>query len=599
MNATYESPSSGTLAIQRLNCAYLTPVDQPDPERLRRRIDDVVRSRLAPLFARALAQTLDAGDESVWLIRRLEVDLAVDMGALDDHALARAWTQQIAVRLARVITSGGDGEDILHFPNRAAYLAQFGRDLARGSAWSKWYYAEFDTLRLLPEGTAFVEALLRRPEVGTQAIRALAQGSDFERVLGMLSARQAERLLDGLTPSDASHDSRASAEQVLQAWDAARLMRPIDTPHNRLRLLASMLMNAPGFSVDASLRNSLIALTEVAGVLERTAGSLRRLIDWVTTQDGTPLASDLSSDTAEWLTQAAQGDANWLLNAVQVLAPAAAADVSGAAPSAARASTLITHFGGLMHLLGIWVELDVPGAIDLACADAAEDERPRLSEALRLGLALRCLEPENAVDLLSDEGALLALGIGAPFSAEDLRRTLSGPLRLAEMTRHVVEQLIQRGECEARNVLSDVTPDAVITRDAETGYWLGIEKRNPVSARNRVSEPAEPLQNLRGLGDPGGLLPLEIDLPLCLLAHNTLRRLARRMRGFENSSAAYVRANFLASIATLSLNRDAAHAQLTQPPLGMLLRLAGLGEYRYALPWWPGREIHVEMELPL
>jgi hypothetical protein len=589
MNTAYESTSSGTLAIQRLNCAYLAPVDQPDPERLRRRIDDVVRSRLAPLFARALAQTLDAGDESVWLIRRLEVDLAVDMGALDDHALARAWTQQIAVRLARVITSGGDGEDILHFPNRAAYLAQFGRDLARGSAWSKWYYAEFDTLRLLPEGTAFVEALLRRPEVGAQALRALAQGSDFERVLGMLSARQAERLLDGLIPSGASHDSRTSAEQVLQAWDAARLMRPIDTPHNRLRLLASMLMNAPGFNVDASLHDSLIALTEVAGVLERSAGSLRRLIDWVTTQEGTPLASNLSSDTAEWLAQAAQGDANWLLNAAKVLAPAAAADVSGAAPSAARASTLITHFGGLMHLLGIWVELDVPGAIDLACAGAAEDERPRLSEALRLGLALRCLEPENAIDLLSDEGALLALGIGAPFSMEELRRTLSRPLRLTEMTRHVVEQLIQRGECDPGRAVTDVTPDAVITRDAETGYWLDVVIRNP------VSEPAESLQNLRGLGDPGGLLPLHLSL----LAHNTLRRLARSMRGFENSSAAYVRTNFLASIATLSLNNDALRAQLTQPPLGMLLRLAGLGEYRYALPWWPGREIHVEMELPL
>ena len=598
MNTAYESPSSGTLAIQRLNCAYLAPVDQPDPERLRRRIDDVVRSRLAPLFARALAQTLDTGDESVWLIRRLEVDLAVDMGALDDHALARAWTQQIAVRLARVITSGGDGEDILHFPNRAAYLAQFGRDLARGSAWSKWYYAEFDTLRLLPEGTAFVEALLRRPEVGLQALRALAQGSGLEHVLGMLSARQAERLLDGLTPSGDSHDSRTSAEQVLQAWDAARLMRPIDTPHNRLRLLACMLMNAPGFSVDASLRDSLIALTEVAGVLERTAGSLRRLIDWVTMQEGTPLASNLSSDTAEWLAQTAQGDANWLLNAAQMIAPAAAADVSGAAPSTARASTLITHFGGLMHLLSIWVELDVPGAIDLACAGAAENERPRLAEALRLGLALRCLEPKNAIDLLSDEGALLALGIQAPFSAEELRRTLSAPLRLAEMTRHVVEQLIQRGECDPGRAVTDVTPDAVITRDADTGYWLDAQptkrnqvsdaevKRNPVSARNRVSE---------SLQNPGGLLPL----PLCLLAHNTLRWLARRMRGFENSSAAYVRANFLESIATLSLNSEALRAQLTQPPLGMLLRLAGLSEYRYALPWWPGREIHVEMELPL
>jgi hypothetical protein len=71
------------------------------------------------------------------------------------------------------------------------------------------------------------------------------------------------------------------------------------------------------------------------------------------------------------------------------------------------------------------------------------------------------------------------------------------------------------------------------------------------------------------------------------------------MRGFENSSAAYMRANFLDSIATLSLNNDALRAQLTQPPLGMLLRLAGLGEYRYTLPWWPGRETHVEMELPL
>ena len=604
MNTAYETPGSGTLAIQRLNCAYLAPIDHPNPEQLRHRIDDVVRSRLAPLFARALSQTLDAGDESVWLIRSLDVDLSVDVGALDDHALARAWTQQIATRLARVVSSGGDGDGILHFPNRATYLAQFGRDLARGSAWSKWYYAEFDTLRQLPDGTAFVEALLREPEQGAHVLALLARGGDFERVLAMLSTRQAERLLDGLTQDNTQYSTREGTALVLRAWDTARLTQPIDTPHNRLRLLTSVLNSAPALSVDASLRDSLIALTEIADALERDTNLLGQLIDWIIGQTGEEFApGDLTPQTGAWLAQATQGDANWLLNAAQVIAPHAAASVNPVTTTT-RMSTLVTRLGGLMHLLGIWVELDIPKAIDLACAGATEDERPRLAEAVRQALAMRCLGPESASQLLNDEGALLALGVQPPFSTEELRRTLSGPLQLAEMTSHVVEGLVQRGECEARHVLYDVTPNAVIAVDAETGYWLDVQP------------------NLRGLVDPGGFdtfrgkpameelqslslqsseleMEAELDLHLCLLAHNTLRRLARRMRGFEWSSAAYVRSNFLDSIATLSLNSEALSAQLTQPPLGMLLRLAGLGEYHYTLPWWEGHEIRVEMELPL
>jgi hypothetical protein len=206
---------------------------------------------------------------------------------------------------------------------------------------------------------------------------------------------------------------------------------------------------------------------------------------------------------------------------------------------------------------------------------------------------------------------LLALGIQAPFSAVELRRALIGLPRTApaSMAAEIVAVLARLGDLAEAHVIHDVTPLARIARDADTGYWLIVQPNDQSEFQGSPQNEDQPNPvklspteiELCSLSMPGTDLAtdVEIDLQLSLLAHNTLRRLARRLRGFEASSATYLRANFLESIATLSLTSDALRAQLTQPPLGMLLRLAGLGEYRYALPWWPEREIRVEMELPL
>src|SRR3712207_4810509 len=126
---------SNRLSIRRLNATYLVPRDLDAPEAARRRLDEVVTRRLADDCARLLSGALDPRDDSVWLIRRLDIELALDLGAADDDLIARAWARRAAVSLARAIAAGPDGANVIRFPDAASHVAQFVLDLAEGRAW--------------------------------------------------------------------------------------------------------------------------------------------------------------------------------------------------------------------------------------------------------------------------------------------------------------------------------------------------------------------------------------------------------------------------------------------------------------------------------
>jgi hypothetical protein len=134
-----DAQGNSSVTIERLHSIYLVPQQHPAPEDLRWRLDAVMGNRLASVCGQLLAQALHADDPSIWLIRRLDVDLALDAGAVDDELLARAWGRRMATAIVRAIARGADGDTVLHFPDRAAYLAQFVGDLAEGRAWGKWY----------------------------------------------------------------------------------------------------------------------------------------------------------------------------------------------------------------------------------------------------------------------------------------------------------------------------------------------------------------------------------------------------------------------------------------------------------------------------
>ena len=100
-------------------------------------------------------------DPSIWFIRKLGIELDLSLG-WDAERVGRAWANQLARKLSHDLKEDGNG--VVRFPSRAAYLAQFLVDLKKGWAWGKWYYRDFEGLRMLPLSAALRTALAARQQ---------------------------------------------------------------------------------------------------------------------------------------------------------------------------------------------------------------------------------------------------------------------------------------------------------------------------------------------------------------------------------------------------------------------------------------------------
>src|SRR5512147_609890 len=179
--------------IDRLETTYCLPRDHPLADEIRCRLDRVVEQRLAHSCAQGLEQRLDARDTSIWLIRELDVQLRMDAG-LAEELLSEAWGERAATSIVSAIARGATGDEILWFPDRAAFLTHFLCDFTRGQAWDKWYYREFEGLRSLPAGAAAVQALTRNSRHALATIVRLLERGSLEAILDLMRDRDLEIL---------------------------------------------------------------------------------------------------------------------------------------------------------------------------------------------------------------------------------------------------------------------------------------------------------------------------------------------------------------------------------------------------------------------
>ncbi len=79
---------------------------------------------------------------------------------------------------------------------------------------------------------------------------------------------------------------------------------------------------------------------------------------------------------------------------------------------------------------------------------------------------------------------------------------------------------------------------------------------------------------------------------LALAAHHVLRRFARRLPGFSESSPRFLYENFLAFSATVEHGHDAIVCRMGRPPLAALLGITGALRGRIRVPWLPPVDLH-------
>src|SRR5690242_19814529 len=127
--------AAARLAVRRLALVARVPRDQPQVPGLAHDLGEMVPRLMTPLLAQALDQVLPDGDDSVTLIRRVEVELAIS---------TRWHAERIAAAIAGAIIAAirraSRDAAIAHvLPNRPAHLAAVLADIAAGTG-RHWHH---------------------------------------------------------------------------------------------------------------------------------------------------------------------------------------------------------------------------------------------------------------------------------------------------------------------------------------------------------------------------------------------------------------------------------------------------------------------------
>ncbi|HEX8492155.1 MAG TPA: hypothetical protein VF658_04885 [Pyrinomonadaceae bacterium] len=685
---------SAQLSIQRLNALYLVPRELPEADAgaARSVLDAVMRRRLAEMCGQLMTHVLSENDPSVWLIRRLDLDLALDVGVVDEERLSRAWASRIAASLARVIARGPDGESVMRFPDRAAYLAHFLRDMAEGRAWEKWQYDSLATLRNLPSSAGMREALLREPEQTENTLLYLARRGWLEQMLVVMTEGDVLRVYEACTGTRAFVDSvdeeRKIIDSLLNVWHAAPVRAAssgIANAPNALRLYLALRLKSPETSARGSLRSVIYHLLGFAEILRRInepeelllslmRGKLAKAIEQA---HGGGMTLHLES--LPFIQRTANGNQAWLAKLAQAVSlnvPAVVLDEKEEKPR-----ILNSACGGLFLLMPAMLDLNLHGLIEATPYPASEEANKE--RWLRYLLFLKICRARS-VDAAYDFVPRFLAGLDELPSFADLQDFSQSAT--AKMNQAVLwlllEELARRGRVDGNYLAAELiarekaggSDEVLLLRDIVSDTWvyaahviddaatlraslerglktvrqatgnapacLLVEKnlasrletetlggqlaemipdermRALLSASQPneeemahvwISEAVELTEHLSETlcqylsrrrpaaaelayfsltdADPAFITDEGFDLVWSLVARALMKEFAARLVNFGWSSAEYLSRNFLEGMSTVQVESGRIDVRLARSPLHILLRIAGMDEQSYTIPW--------------
>jgi FXSXX-COOH protein len=546
--------SAEGLAIDRWS---IDSVVRASPERQARaaeRLRRVVETRVPGVLERVLGPHLSSG--AVVFVRRLDLELVVDLGRIDDDTIAAALGERLARALARVL-AGGPGDDVAIFESRAAFVACYVRDVADGRADDHWYYDDFDGLRPLTKAARIAEAIVREPMLALDVLVELAATRDLRSVLDVLTRERAAQIWRAL-PLEAMALERA----------VARWLEP----------LAELLAVRPRYEDPADLRNAI----ELVARLGSLAGT-REAIEAVLAARARAAANDggVPSDRSFFdraFDRAVDAVHRAIAERPHVAGARARAPTSGdVAPESAR-----TELGGAFLLL--------PALVDLHGVLRDSDVRHRVL-VRALG---RSSEREAKLD------PVLRWVAGARTEASEPPREVH-----ARWLRHAID----RGHAGGRlvRITSALAPDGArwhVARDVHDDAWILVARdEQDLERRLRESFPAAHVAWTADLTDAAltrhleqardaapdfeylGLGSTGDDDEISLLAHALVRSFTRTLLGFGWSRLEHVRKNLLGTAADLRYEADVVRVRIERPPLHTVLRIAGYAGRRIDTPW--------------
>ena len=570
-----------------------------------------VAAALGGALTRALADRLPAlvppgGDEGVWLVRRLDVRAAVS-GAWPPGRIADVLARATLGTLTTTLGRGASGDTVLWFPDRAAFLARFLTDVASGRAAGRWEYAGLAGASARPASVLAADVIRREPAAALAALVRLAP-ADRRRLQDVLTAADAGAVLAALAEVAVAGPGDDPAPLVAEAL--GRLLDRSDLPEDRRSGALALFLE--------------VALVEGPAVPRGTDARARDVAD---------LANVLGAATDPAVT-AAVGAGDWARVGVDDMSRLAAL-VSWPAPArreavrhltAGRArrappegAAMTTGLGGMFLLLPLLQELPW----DDAFAGWPPLERVPAGVLLRYLAVIGALGAGRNRAAAGDPVLRLALGVPGAVDAPALHAWSAavGPARAQEGGRVWAAGLARRGKASGEVTVAPLG-DGVVAVDGLRGIWLGTALAAPESVRDLLmsvdavtvaateawieaflegdrpsSDPADGrlLTHLDDqaryatVGPPLALAPAVGEVVM-VAAQALGRELAWRLPGFSRSSLPYLGENVLAFDASVAVEPKRLAVAVGDPPLHLVLTLAGMNRTRFRLAATGDRE---------
>jgi hypothetical protein len=606
------SVQPSTLHIGRLFNRYLVPAEHRAPEEVRHLCESALAVTLSDSLAAALRPVLPAHDSSLWFIRRLELDFAINT-ELHVSNLPDIWAKEIAAGLADALR--GNGIEVLHFPDPAAYMANFFLDLAEGSAWNKWYYEPFDGLRMLPVSAALRTAICDAPENGLRALQSL---QDPGVVLKKVNSADAARILAAFDLNAASSDEDGCFQAIADAWQTVLGVSAHDEELRALLLFVHTARNHPGLA-SKTLGDAAEAICRLARRLQEDQRS-HDLISALRNKDVSNFYRLAGLEHASVLAPLLSCPEECLERLLQRVAHGSATNPE------TRQETRFTAFGGAFLLFPLLDQLP------LREATAGWPDLENLSAAwlARFLILAKCFGEHRSAGCFHDPLMRDLLGIPPQVTLEMVRDWLAGlsQQNLNTFYRAIAEWHLQTAAADGRafsliSVPRRGAPVALLLDNAR-GLWLFAEKYGnreeefiaalselpspekllccnalvPIAQKifpAAVMEPSwdlptpPPAADLDYLALPPEFGRRRADLALSVAAQGVLRLFACKLTGFARSSLNYLYNNFLDCCAAVEEKADQRVVFLSRPPLHLMLGMSGLNRCSYQLSWLDGR----------
>jgi hypothetical protein len=382
------------IEAERLHVTYELSGDHLAASLLKARLHDLACDRLAQALGAAFEPYAKTDDTSVWIVRRLDVDVGLNAAASDDVVVG-GWARQLSQSLSHKLDP--QDPDVVRFDDRASYLARYIVERAAGTADTKWYFRMSRGLHMLPASAAIRTSLADDPAEGLRALHLLVSG-DLTRVAAALTEADAGRVLEVVSATGAGGADR---ERLMEAWVAS----PVATcGHAAGAALVAFVAFSRSAEGGAEAARAFVAMAAFARRLrERTPAAREDLIALLTSGNLVSLMRGEGVASADRLAPLLGWPADALRRITGV--PPADHDVD--------LEWRHTPFGGVFLLLPRLAELPLPEEFgDLAL--------------LRLWLIVKCAGTERGFPLFCDPLVRGLLGVDQDLSADAFRKWQAG-----------------------------------------------------------------------------------------------------------------------------------------------------------------------------